>query len=42
LTEVGYTATGFTTSAAALAAFVADPEQFDAVITTVQGMSAPS
>jgi len=33
LTELGYTATGFTVSAAALVAFLADPEQFDAVIT---------
>ena len=33
LTELGYTTTGFTVSAAALVAFLADPEQFDAVIT---------
>ncbi len=33
LTELGYTTTGFTASASALAAFLADPEQFDAVIT---------
>ena len=33
LTEVGYTPVGFTASAAALDAFLADPEQFDAVIT---------
>jgi CheY-like chemotaxis protein len=41
LTDVGYTATGFTASAAALVAFLADPEQFDAVITdeSMPGMS---
>src|SRR4029077_8593533 len=33
LTELGYTATGFTVSADALVAFLADPEHFDAVIT---------
>jgi len=33
LTELGYTTVGFTASAAALAAFLADPFQFDAVIT---------
>jgi CheY-like chemotaxis protein len=33
LTELGYTTTGFTVSTAALVAFLADPEQFDAVIT---------
>jgi DNA-binding NtrC family response regulator len=33
LTEFGYTTVGFTASAAALAAFLADPFQFDAVIT---------
>ena len=33
LTELGYTAVGFTVSAAALDAFLADPMQFDAVIT---------
>jgi DNA-binding NtrC family response regulator len=33
LTELGYTATGFTASASALAAFLADSDQYDAVIT---------
>jgi PAS domain S-box-containing protein len=33
LTELGYTAVGFTASATALEAFLADPAQFDAVIT---------
>ena len=33
LTELGYTAAGFTASATALAAFLADPSQFDAIIT---------
>ena len=33
LTEWGYSAVGFTSSAKAIAAFLADPEQFDAVIT---------
>jgi nitrogen-specific signal transduction histidine kinase/FixJ family two-component response regulator len=33
LTELGYTTTGFTASTSALAAFLADPEQYDAVIT---------
>jgi CheY-like chemotaxis protein len=33
LTELGYAPVGFTGSAAALDAFLADPEQFDAVIT---------
>ena len=33
LTELGYATTGFTASASALAAFLADSEQFDAVIT---------
>jgi PAS domain S-box-containing protein len=33
LSELGYTPVGFTVSAAALDAFLADPEQFDAVIT---------
>ncbi|TMH59762.1 MAG: PAS domain S-box protein [Betaproteobacteria bacterium] len=33
LTELGYRAVGFTASAAALDAFLADPMQFDAVIT---------
>ncbi len=33
LTELGYATTGFTASASALAAFLADPEQYDAVIT---------
>ena len=33
LTELGYSAVGFTSSAKAIAAFLADPEQFDAVIT---------
>ena len=33
LTESGYSAVGFTSSAKAIAAFVADPGQFDAVIT---------
>jgi FixJ family two-component response regulator len=33
LAELGYTTAGFTTSASALAAFFADPEQYDAVIT---------
>jgi signal transduction histidine kinase/FixJ family two-component response regulator len=33
LTELGYTTVGFTASTAALEAFLADPAQFDAVIT---------
>jgi len=33
LTELGYTAVGFTASSTALEAFLADPAQFDAVIT---------
>ncbi|TMG84033.1 MAG: PAS domain S-box protein, partial [Betaproteobacteria bacterium] len=33
LTELGYTAVGFTASTTALEAFLADPAQFDAVIT---------
>ncbi len=33
LTELGYSAVGFTSSAKAIAAFLADPDQFDAVIT---------
>jgi DNA-binding response OmpR family regulator len=33
LTELGYSAVGFTSSAKALEAFLADPEQFDVVIT---------
>jgi CheY-like chemotaxis protein len=33
LTELGYAPVGFTASAAALAAFLADPKRFDAVIT---------
>jgi len=33
LTELGYSVVGFTSSAKAIAAFLADPEQFDAVIT---------
>jgi PAS domain S-box-containing protein len=33
LADLGYAATGFTSSAAALEAFVTDPQQFDAVIT---------
>jgi signal transduction histidine kinase/CheY-like chemotaxis protein len=33
LTELGYSAVGFTSGAKAIAAFLADPEQFDAVIT---------
>ena len=41
LAELGYTAAGFTTSAAALDAFLADPGQFDAIITdeSMPGMS---
>ncbi len=41
LTELGYAPTGFTASAAALAAFLADPKQFDAVVTdeSMPGMS---
>jgi DNA-binding NtrC family response regulator len=33
LTELGYSATGFTSGAKAMEAFRADPKQFDAVIT---------
>jgi nitrogen-specific signal transduction histidine kinase/FixJ family two-component response regulator len=33
LTELGYSTVGFTASAKAIEAFLADPEQFDAVIT---------
>jgi PAS domain S-box-containing protein len=33
LTELGYTPVGFTASATAIAAFLADPQRFDAVIT---------
>ena len=33
LTELGYSVVGFTSSAKAIEAFLADPEQFDAVIT---------
>ena len=33
LTELGYSGVGFTSSAKAIDAFLADPEQFDAVIT---------
>jgi CheY-like chemotaxis protein len=33
LSELGYTPVGFTVSAAAIDAFLADPEQFDALIT---------
>ncbi|TMG90624.1 MAG: PAS domain S-box protein, partial [Betaproteobacteria bacterium] len=33
LTELGYTPVGFTTSATAVEAFLADPQRFDAVIT---------
>jgi DNA-binding NtrC family response regulator len=33
LTELGYTPVGFTASAAAVEAFLADPQRFDAVIT---------
>jgi DNA-binding NtrC family response regulator len=33
LTELSYSAVGFTSSAKAIEAFLADPEQFDAVIT---------
>ncbi len=41
LEELGYVAVGFTSSAAALEAFRADPERFDAVITDerMPGMS---
>jgi DNA-binding NtrC family response regulator len=41
LTEVGCSAVGFTSSAKALEAFLADPAQFDAVITdeSMPGMS---
>jgi len=41
LEKLGYAPTGFTSSAAALAAFRADPERFDAVITDerMSGMS---
>jgi PAS domain S-box-containing protein len=41
LEELGYVPTGFTSSSAALAAFRADPERFDAVITDerMPGMS---
>jgi PAS domain S-box-containing protein len=33
LTELGHSTVGFTSSAKAIAAFLADPEQFDAIIT---------
>jgi len=41
LTELGYVSAGFTSSAAALEAFSADPQRFDAVITdaSMPGMS---
>jgi len=41
LTELGYSAIGFTSSAKAIEAFLADPKQFDAVITdeSMPGMS---
>ena len=41
LSELGYAPVGFTTGAAALGAFLADPKQFDAVITdeSMPGMS---
>ena len=41
LTEIGYTALGFTSSAAALEAFRNDPDRFDVVITdeSMPGMS---
>jgi CheY-like chemotaxis protein len=41
LEELGYSAVGFTSSAAALAAFRADPQRFDALITDerMPGMS---
>jgi CheY-like chemotaxis protein len=41
LEELGYEATGFTSSTAALAAFRADPQRYDAVITDerMPGMS---
>src|SRR5262249_18399797 len=41
LTELGYSAVGFTSSTKATEAFSADPKQFDAVITDVRlpGMS---
>ena len=41
LMELGYSAVGFTSSAKAIEAFLADPEQFDAVITdeSMPGMS---
>jgi CheY-like chemotaxis protein len=44
LEELGYAPTGFTSSAAALAAFRADPQRFDAVITDerMPGMSGAS
>ena len=41
LADLGYAPVGFTTSAAALDAFLADPQQFDAVVTdeSMPGMS---
>jgi len=41
LTELGYSAVGFTSSTKAIEAFLADPEQFNAVITdeSMPGMS---